>query len=354
MANFNTGKIYNKVMADGGANYNSSPFIVLLIDNGSGVDNIVSVISNLDILDGMLTNETISSTSSINVSDNSISLIDEINITNNINLSDLAQCEDIISIINNIIINENGNGIDFISLATTYFFIGSDNILNPLGILITRDTREEILPSIKNYTESVPGKHGEYKFKTELKGKTLELTVVTDEGLTPTQKEDLKELFAQYLSPLNGEKSLTFANDIEKQYKVRYSGRINIENYPTWFKFVIPFKMSSPFITGSFENIQIGSGTIENKGNIDAHMIIEIGGLSTNPSLIIDGELLNYTGTINAGETLVIDTKKRTAKIGNTNVLDNWCKKFPVLKPETMVEVTASNNIVIKWREAWL
>ena len=107
------------------------------------------------------------------------------------------------------------------------------------------------------------------------------MTVVTDEGLTPTQKEDLKELFAQYLSPLNGEKSLTFANDIEKQYKVRYSGRINIENYPTWFQFVIPFKMSSPFITGSFENIQIGSGTIENKGNVDTHMVIEIGGLAT-------------------------------------------------------------------------
>lgn len=299
MANFNTGKIYNKTMISGGANYNSGPFIVVIIDSTKGTDIVTNVTNNVDV-------------------------------------------------------NDNGYGNDFISLATTYFLIDEDSILSPLGVLITRDNREEILPTIKNFTEKVPGKHGEYKFKSEIKGKVLELTVVTDEGLTPTQKEDLKELFAQYLSPLNGEKSLTFANDIEKQYKVRYSGRINIENYPTWFQFVIPFKMSSPFITGSFENIQIGSGTIENKGNVDTHMVIEIGGLATNPSLIIDGELLNYTGTINAGKSLVIDTKKRTAKIGETNVLNNWCKKFPVLKPETTVEVTASNNIIIKWREAWL
>ena len=36
--------------------------------------------------------------------------------------------------------------------------------------------------------------------------------------------------------------------------------------------------MSSSFITGSFENVQIGSGTIENKGNVDTHMTIEIRG----------------------------------------------------------------------------
>lgn len=299
MANFNTGKMYNKTMINGGANYNSGPFIVVIIDSAKGTDSVT-------------------------------------NVTNNVG------------------VNDNGYGNDFISLAKTYFLIDEDSILSPLGVLITRDNREEILPAIKNFTEKVPGKHGEYKFKSEIKGKVLELTVVTDEGLTPTQKEDLKELFAQYLSPLNGEKSLTFANDIEKQYKVRYSGRINIENYPTWFKFVIPFKMSSPFITGSFENIQIGSGTIENKGNTDTHMIIEIGGLSVNPSLTINGELLSYTGTINAGESLVIDTKKRTAKIGETNVLNNWCKKFPVLDSETEVEVIASNNIIIRWREVWL
>ncbi len=353
MANYNTKKIYNKIISDGGANYNSGPFLVLILDYLSGNDNISSVSNGVDINENVVLEETINALSNINISE-SLNVTDLLDFINNLAVSDNINSEDAISIINNLNINENGYGIELISLATTYFLIDADNILSPLGVLITRDNREEILPTIKNYTEKVPGKHGEYKFKSEIKGKILELTVVTDEGLTPTQKQDLKNLFAQYLSPLNGEKSLTFADDIERQYKVRYSGRINIENYPTWFKFVIPFKMSSPFITGSFENVQIGSGAIENKGNVDAHMIIEIRGLATNPSLTIDGELLSYAGTINTGETLVIDTKKKTAKIGDTNVLDNWGKKFPVLKPETTVEVTASNNIIIKWRESWI
>ena len=354
MANYNTKRIYNKSVINNGANYNSAPFILLIVDNGLGIDNIASVINNIDILDDILTSESITSIASVNISDNSISVNDEINVTNNVDVSDTMEIEDNIFVIGNVNIAENGYGLDFISLATTYFFIGSDNILNPLGVLKTRDTREEILPSLKNYTESVPGKHGEYKFKTELKGKILELTVITKKGLTPKEKDDLKKLFAEYLNPLNGERSLTFADDIERQYKVRYSGRINPDEYPSWFKFVIPFKMSSPFIEGSFENVQIGSGTIENKGNVDTHIVIEIGGLAVNPSLTINGELLNYTGTIDAGKTLIIDTKNRTVKIDDINVLDNWCKKFPVLKAETAVNIEAGSNTIVKWRARWL
>lgn len=354
---YNTKLQYNKGINKGGSIYNSSKHLIIVISESGNIDEKEAyIVQACFVYDNGQGNDNSNITNELSkLFDNGISADSFKNITNNVDISETGHGEDIIvSILSNVNISENGYGIDFISLATTYFFINEDNVLNPLGVLVTRDTREEILSAVKNFTEKVPGKHGEYKFKSEIKGKILELTVVTDEGLTPQEKENLKNLFAEYLSPLNGEKSLTFADDIERQYKVRYSGRINIENYPTWFKFVIPFKMSSSFITGSFENVQIGSGTIENKGNVDTHMIIEIGGLAVNPSLTINGEVLNYTGTINAGETLVIDTKKRTAKIGDTNVLDNWCKKFPVLKPETTVEVTASNNIIMKWRESWI
>jgi len=354
LANYNFKRIYNKITPDGGANYNSTPFMILIADNALGNDNIYSVLINSNINDNGTGIENINASTTIQIVDNSISLIDEINVINNINISDVGQGIDIIySILNNVNISDNGYGTDYLSIATTYFLIDADNILNPLGILITRDTREEILPAIKKYIETVPGKQGEYNFKTELKAKTLELTAVTPEGLTPKEKIDLKRLFAKYLSPLNGEKSLVFADDIERQYKVRYSGKINPDNFPSWFRFAIPFKMSSPFVIGSFENMQIGKGTIENKGNIDTHVIIEISGLTTNPSLIFNGEELSYTGTINASETLVIDTYKQTAKIGDLNVLDNWCKIFPILKPGT-IDVAMSNNIAIKWRAKWL
>lgn len=355
MANYNTKKIYNKIISDGGANYNSASYILIVFDNGLGKDNIVDVISNINVLDDMLIAEIISNIVSINASDSSISLNDRISINNNANLLDVGQGKEFIkSILTNFTLNENAYGNEIISIATTYFLIDGDNVLQPLNVLITRDTREEILSAVKNYTEKIPGKHGEYKFKTEIKGKILELTVVTPDDLTPEERNALEKKYARYLNPLSGEKTLVFSDDLERQYKVRYSGRINPEDYPTWSKFTIPFKISSPFIEGSFENTQIGSGTVENIGNIDARFTIAIYGPITNPSLVIGDKTLTYNGEIKTGETLTIDTLRKTAKIGDRNVLDNWCKIFPTLKAGEQINVVATNNIALRWRARWI
>ena len=134
---------------------------------------------------------------------------------------------------------------------------------------------------------------------------------------------------------------------------VRYSGNIDIDNYPSWFKFVIPFKMSSPLIRGSFDNILIGSGTITNEGNTNANMIININGLADNPTIEIDGQTLTYNGTIEYGQTVVIDTEKKTVMMGDINVLNNWCGIFPTLKPGN-TNVIMNGNISIRWRNSWL
>lgn len=410
MSKYNFKRIYNRKLPNGGATYNSAPFLITILDYGSGTDSLLGISANSNINDtatiaddittssailiaetanfsdkvaainsvsisdiGSSTDNIIIPPININITDNSIGTDsmnilpvlldfldtvtsnDNVAITNNVNISETANIKDLLTVISNLNVSDSGKANDdFVSIASAYFVIDSDNILNPLGVQVTRDNREEILPSVKNYTEKIPGKHGEQKFKSELKGKILELTVVTDEMETPEDKIRLKELYRKYLDPLNGERSLVFANDIERQYKVRYSGKIDIENYPTWLKFVIPFKMSSPFIQSSFENIQAGSGSIENKGDIETPIQIMITGSTTNPSLTFNGEKLSYNGTIKSGETLTIDTAKRTAKIGNTNVLDNWCKKFPMLKPKKSINVVMGNNIAIKWKARWL
>lgn len=134
---------------------------------------------------------------------------------------------------------------------------------------------------------------------------------------------------------------------------VKYSGKIDITNHPTWFQFVIPFKTSNPFIMGSFEKTQIGSGTLVNEGTFETGLIIEISGPVTNPSLTIGGQTLSYTGTIPNGQKLIIDTGKETAKIGSNNAMANYNGVFPLLYPgET--SVTAPNNVIIKWRDKWL
>lgn len=233
------------------------------------------------------------------------------------------------------------------------FFIDEDNILQPLGVLVTNDSRYDLLPQTKDNSEEVPGLHGEIDFGTEFKGRTLELSVVSLENEYFTKKE-LQYLYAKYLNPTKGYKSLVFADDIEKVYYVKYSGKIELTNYANWFKFTIPFKMKTPFIESIVEKSLTGSGKIKNEGTFETGLIIEIEGPAIEPALIIGDDILTYEGNLLADEVLVLDTLKQTAKIGNNNAVNNFNGVFPLLSADTELNVVAGSNVKIKWRDKWL
>jgi len=354
MAHYNTRRTYNKQLPSGGANYNSAPFAILVLDHGSSVDTITNIVSNIDISDNATTDDNIALIASVDILDKSNFTSDNISITHNIAITDNAIGHEILSVMANLKIEDAGIGYDFdANIAGAFFVIDSENILHPLGVLVTNDSRYELLPATRDMTEEIPGRHGEIDFGTEFKTRPLELHVATDEGYTPLEKSHLQRLFAKYLDPTKGYKTLIFSDDVEKTYMVKYSGKIDISNHPSWFQFVLPFKMQSPFIIGSFEKTHIGSGTIVNEGTYETGLIIEIIGPITNPTLIIGGETISYSGSIENGQKLVIDTEKETVKIGSTNAIENYNGVFPLLYPgET--NVVASNNIIIKWRDKWL
>ncbi|OZV12333.1 hypothetical protein CIW83_09560 [Tissierella sp. P1] len=199
----------------------------------------------------------------------------------------------------------------------------------------------------------MPGRHGEFDFGTEFKSKMMELHVATDEGNSPLEKAHLQRLFAKYLNPTKGYKTLIFSDDVEKTYMVKYSGKIDITNYASWFQFVLPFKMSDPFIIGSFEKTLTGSGNLVNEGTFETGLIVEISGPVTNPSLTIGGETLTYTGTIPSGQKLIIDTEKETAKIGSNNTMANYNGVFPLLYPGS-TNVVSNSNVIVKWHDKWI
>ena len=354
---YNTKLQYNKGINKGGSIYNSSKHLIIVVSESGNVDE-----KEAYVVQAYFVNDIGQSNDNSNITnelpklfDNGISADSFKNITNNVTVIDLSKLDfqeetmfaRLVDVIDKIIAN------DYVRKAETHFIVDSDNILQPLGIKVAK-VSEGILPFTKDYTEEIPGMHGEYYLKSELKGKAIEFEVITPDGLTPEVKSELKEKFMQYLNPTkNVEKPLTFSEDLEKQYLVRYSGNIDIDNYPSWFKFVIPFKMSNPLIRGSFDNILIGSGTITNEGNTNANMIININGLADNPTIELDGQILTYNGTIEYGQTVVINTEKKTVMMGDINVLNNWCGIFPTLKPGK-TNVTMNGNISIRWRNSWL
>lgn len=354
MANFNSRRYFNKKIPDGGANFNSAPFTIIVLDNGTGADNIGDILANIDIKDDGIGDENIVAIATLEIMDKSISSDDSVSITNNINIADDGIGKELLSVIANLNITDNGIGKDNLSdIVAAFFVIDSNKILHPLGVRVTGDSRLELLPATRDNTEEIPGRHGEIDFGTELKARPLELHVVTKEGYSPLAKSRLQRFIAKYLDPTKGAKTLIFSDDIEKTYKVKYSGRIDLSEYATWFKFTIPFKMSDPFITGSFEKVLTGNGILVNEGTCETGLIVEIYGPTTNPSLTIGGEILSYTGTISTGTKLIIDTGMETAKIGSSNALGDYNGVFPMLQPgET--NVISSSNITIKWRDKWI
>ncbi len=235
------------------------------------------------------------------------------------------------------------------------FFINEEGILQPLGLLVTRDSRYDLFPSTRDITDEVPGMHGEIDFGTEFKTKLLELNVATmDENYNLLlSKPQLKELITKYLDPTKGYKSLVFADDINKMYMVKYSGRITPEEYSNWFQFTIPFKMTKPFAISTFEKRITGNGTLYNNGTRETGLAIDIAGPVSNPSITIGTDILTYNGTLTAGQVLTIDTELGTAKIGDINAINEYNKVFPLLYPGD-TNVIAYSNVSIRWRDKWI
>jgi len=298
MANYNHGKIYNRIVPQGGAMYNSSYYALVVTDYGVG--------------------------------------------------------EDAVSLEASIAVSDTGQGIEGdILIATAYFFVTEENELYPMNVLVLGDSRKDLLPGIREFVEKIPGLHGEIDLGTKLEPRLMELHVATGDGLTTTQREQLKRTIAKHLNPVSGTKKLMFEDDLDKTYYVKYAGRIPLNQMPDWFDFTIPFKMSNPYIIETFEQSLTGSGTIVNKGNAEAYFTIEIAGPDTDPSITIGSDELTYTGTIEEGETLTINTETLEVELDGVNALDDFTGDFPILQPGNTT-VVAGSNVTIKWRSRWL
>jgi predicted phage tail component-like protein len=355
MANYNSGRLYNHKIANGGTSYNSAPFVILVLESGYGLDEVKNRINSMQIFDNAISSDQIMLITDVQIADQSFSN-DFLSTIANVGLSDSGTGYDKIQNIKATIpIVDTGTGNEVVNVAGAFFVIDSNNVLQPLGVIVLKDSHYELLPSTRDITDEVPGMHGEIDFGTEIKARNLELHVVTNNGLSPLEKSHLQRLIAKYLDPTKGAKTLIFSNDIEKTYNVKYSGKIDPTVYATWFEFTLPFKMSNPFIKGSFEKTLTGSGTLINNGTFETPLTIEITGPSTNPSLKIGNDTLLYTGTILSGQTLTIASNgsSGTVKLNGVNAISGYNGVFPSLQPG-QTSVTANNNTTIRWRDCWL
>lgn len=250
--------------------------------------------------------------------------------------------------------SDTGLGVDVGAVAKAFYFIDSQNILQPLGVFVMRDGKEQLLPNTRNNTESVPGRHGEFDFGSELEARILEFHVHID--TTVAEKAALKRTLAAYLNPLNGVKALIDSADKDKTYYVKYAGNIDLDNYVNAMQFTIPFKASDPIIYGSFEQSQVGSGTITNDGTLECPVKITIVGAVTNPSVVIGSYTLTYTGTLTSSDTLIIDTGALTCTFNGVNALGDLTGLTPdvVLAVGDTVVTVSGGTVTLTWTERFI
>ncbi len=235
--------------------------------------------------------------------------------------------------------------------------VNASKILEPFtDVYVIKDSRFEMLPGVREYTEAIPGRHGEIDFGMEFGPRAIELRCVV-EVIYAQQLAKMREIAGQ-INPLNGEHELTFADDPGKIYKVKYAGSMAMDSLKrnvTWMEFVLPFKMKDPFIYSDTGKSLVGSGTIANDGTVETPLIVEIKGDVTNPGVDIGSTTLTYIGTVTTSDTLIIDTGKKIVTFNGVNALANYGGGFPKLSPgNTTVVATDAGITTFKWVDRWL
>ena len=232
------------------------------------------------------------------------------------------------------------------------FHVDENGILQPLGVTVLRGI--EFITNTVDYSESVPGRDGEYDFGCDLGPKLINIPVAIE--TTPSTWADQEAEIMGYLNPKLGSQSLTFANRPGKVYMVRYVGTLGFQNKGLYHrKFTLPFKVFESYGRASTQSVLEGSGTAVNGGNDETPCVIEIVGPVTNPSVTIGTKTMIYTGTLTASDTLIIDTEKLTCTFNGANALANYNKVFPQLAVgNNTVTVPATGETTVKWYDRFI
>ena len=230
--------------------------------------------------------------------------------------------------------------------------ITEDGIIEPFGIILSRETRQQLLPPTRDISEEKEAADGDIDFGTELKAGELILHGIIE--FEPEDKYSAKTTLAGQLKDCIDPQQLVFEVNPDMSIFVRLSGKPEIVEYASWIEVTIPFK-TEPFWVSPDENTLTGSGTLTNAGTFETPLTIEIAGPVTNPSVVVGSETLSYTGTIESGQTLTINTEYQTAKIGSTNATSGYNGVYPLLQPgSTNVTAVVAGTTLFRWRNRWI
>jgi phage-related protein len=232
--------------------------------------------------------------------------------------------------------------------------IQNDGIISPFNIKYSAETKFSLMPATRDMTDENEAADGEIDFGTE-----FDMGDFTMHGIiefdTLIERNSVEDELRRLLNECRKSQQIIYEHTPDKFIMIKLSEKPDIKRYPRFLEVRAQFK-TDPFWFSTEEHSLTGNGTITNNGTFETPLTIEIAGLVTNPSVIIGSDTLAYTGTIPSGQTLiltVIANGSGTAKIGSVNAMVGYNKAFPTMQPGS-INITASSNVTIKWRDCYL
>lgn len=247
--------------------------------------------------------------------------------------------------------------------------------LQALGLTVTLDSSEPMLPQFRTNTMTVPGRHGAYDFGAYMDVRQFDLNCVFKRQSYTDLKAQIRQFVRLFVDDYGRPKTvkLRFGDEPDKYYDVKVGGGVPVERLANLGFFTLPLVAHDPmakFIVSSNDIImdsdvpilsdvlwETGLGgrkltssttfTVANSGTVTIPFSYKLEGTGTNVALSANGRTMSF-GSL-SGQTIEIDAENYLVLVNGVSNLTKMSGDFIELLPGfNNIRITGSNlNVTI-------
>lgn len=218
----------------------------------------------------------------------------------------------------------------------------------PIGMKVDwANTSLQVMPTSESEYIDISTLDGSMVQNTIYKNRAFNFVLFSEDGLSDTEKDDLKQKIVKVLDSTKGSFKRLVIQPSEHYFEVKYSGSASIQQGPSFVKATLPFEVK-PYSHPMFPESKTHYGTITNKGMKPCGLRVEISGPIDTPRFSASSLSCVWNSSLLDGEKLVIDGESMTCfKISASGEKTNAIKYlepegkdgFVLIQPGESIEV---------------
>ncbi|WLD92640.1 distal tail protein Dit [Alkalihalobacillus sp. AL-G] len=189
----------------------------------------------------------------------------------------------------------------------------------------TLNVDRPLLPSVTTKMMTIPERHGAHYFGYQYEPLEIKVSIAFDDpDLVGVQEK--RHTIADWLNPEASLQPLIFDDEPDKQYVAVLSKDSELAQTLTLGKGELTFLVPDPFAYAVSDDVftytGAGAYSFDRQGTVDSYPLIELQGTnapSDRISISLNDSHLSFLGTLNGGDTLILDSNLLTAKINRAD-----------------------------------